>query len=212
MTDILDEVHEEFQQEKTRVLIKKLIPIIGAVIFIIILTASIYVWQKNNKTSQQEQVSVEFFSSMQEKYKDLENLRSIIDSGTTGYSLLASFQLSNKYIEEKKPQEALVVYETISANKDAPREMRNIATILATQISVKNNLEFQVEEKLGDIIAANGSYKDLAMLLLASHNFSRKDYEASINLTKELVESKKVSSAIKNSAESLLILSKKKNA
>ena len=218
MSDILDEVVRESNDEKKMLYFKKALPIVAIITVVIVIGMII----NNYLNSRAEKHSIEIGDTL---IKSMENIRSepqltlegleyVISNAKNNEKDIAALQLLAIHLASKNLDTALNVIDKIVESKNHLPLTTAYAKLMWISIMVENkDISEEDNAKLNkyfDAFKENTPFYGSANLLKAMW-YKDKDSEQAIVILQKLISNKEVTSIIKEEAKSLISNLKSKN-
>ncbi len=192
MSDILQEVQEEYRREQMAKLWEKYrVAIVGAVSVLILGVAGYQAWSywhaaELEKSSRAFEVAAELLSSETGQEKEAaDRLAKLAASGTSGYRLVAQLQGAALRAEMGDLKGALALYDSVSASQSDPL-FRDYAQLRAAILIVDTESLDNVKKRLASIAAGSGPWNVLAKELLAYASWRAGKKEDALKLYAEV--------------------------
>jgi len=211
--NLFKEIDEDLRQQKYSDLWKKYGKIIiGALVSMVLVVASIKIWESydlNRRSMNSNSLSSALNSIEKDKHKDaIAVLDDLIKNGGAGYSVLAQFNQAAVFLKKGEKKNAMTAYNSISENNNIEKNFRDIALIMAAQIGLEQGVPSVYQKKLSTLIEAGNAWRHSAKELSALFAQKSGDKTKANNLYKELSDDITAPSGIRSrAAEMAAILS-----
>ncbi|MFN7038568.1 MAG: hypothetical protein ACK4OM_03255 [Alphaproteobacteria bacterium] len=143
MSDMLDEINDEVQQEKlARYIISYWHYFVLGIILVIILIAIILSVKDKNSREYENLGSLYYKANKADGEEiDINLLNEIIKKQKSGYYFLASLEKAAILIKDKKLKEAVNLYDELALHKNTDRSIQYLAKLLALTSLISNEPE-----------------------------------------------------------------------
>lgn len=181
MADLFKEVDEDLRREKLEKLWKKFAPLIigAAVIFIGGMAGRVY-WldyQEQQRIAESDRYQAALLELTTGREREaLDALQGIAVTSQYGYDLLADLQAASLLIQERRVDEGLSTYESISSNADFDQRYRDYAALLAGMVVLDQTRYDEAAVRLEPLAYGAGYWAYSARELLGLMAMERKDW------------------------------------
>lgn len=165
------EINEEINRERMENIWKRYgVLLLGAGGLIVATVAGVQVWSSMAKRAA-ENSGVAYQAGLdalvESKADEAKNtFDQLAKSGPAGYSALAQLQLAGSYLDEKKPEEALKIFERLSKRTGADRLLVDFATLQAAALRLGEADFTEMQNRLNGLIKDDNSWRFSAHELL----------------------------------------------
>lgn len=207
MSDFLNEIEEEFKQEKIDKSIKLILKLLVVITIISISSVSFYVFQQNKNIAKQHKFSEKLYQAliMQQEGQNSKAEKiftEILESSNNNYSAIAGFNLAEQYVKEQKIKEAANIYKKIS---DSSKEkiFSDFARLLYVSYSYEIDKNFDFNADLNQLIKEKNPWYYNALQLKASILIDKNKLQDAQEIIKELANDPKTPKSIAKNANIL---------
>jgi hypothetical protein len=173
VSDIFQEVQEEYRREQmAKLWTKYRVPLIAGVTVIVLAVAGYQAWtywyaNKIEESSREFERVAELIASGTGKEKEAaDRFAKLAQSASSGYALAARFQEAGLRAELRDFPAALKIYDEISASTSDPL-FRDYAQVRATTLIIEAQTLDNIKKRLDPIVAGTGPWRVMATELLA---------------------------------------------
>ena len=211
MTDLLDEVQEDFKAEKYSRITRNVTYSFIVIVVITLLAVGIYVWKENASDKMQKELSVIFnqalLSSEDNKLDDsIIYFNQIIEHPHQEYASLSYLNKAAILVKQDKYEEAKKTLSEMIGHKHFDLALRELAeiTILSNQLNSKNNDVAINNEEFDRLTKDNKPWKLLALQLKALYQIKQNDLAGAKESLELVMNSSQVNKSSKDIATSIL--------
>ena len=144
MTDLLTEIKDELHSEKLHLAVRKYYKGAIALAVIIVVLTSIFVYRRESKITEQEELSKEYYSLFMSETKlgkiKESDFGKLTTFNKTIYSRFAKFQYVNHLVSNKEYGKAIQLLFDIIKESNNELEIANLAKIRAAELMMKYNM------------------------------------------------------------------------
>lgn len=210
MTDLIDEVANDLQEEKYNSIIKKTVRVFLICSALVIISVSFYAWQDSTTKKLQYQLgdwmAKALFAIESEKLDDaLPFLDKIIAFPHQQYAALAYLQKSSIFIKKGQTEDAQTLLLEMMKHKHFNQNLRELAEIiyLSNQLKIGKN-DGDTMDKINMLIKNDKTWLLSALEIKALHEVKEKNYSQAKLTLNEILSSKKINQYSKDIASSIL--------
>ncbi len=206
MSDIFREVDDALQQEKAAKFWKEYGPtlILAAVVLVVStgVTSAYRSWTSHQNMKETAKLV------MAAEEKDIAAAMEKVSQDTDdGHKAIALMNAASKYASDKNFEKAQTLYQSVSEDKGAPKDLRDLSTILSVRIAqTKDKPDYKaLAEKLAPVAGSERSpFSKLARLEMALlYGSGLKDYTAALKALDGMDTDAALSASIKEKAIAL---------
>jgi hypothetical protein len=211
MSDLLDEVQQDLQEERYGRLIAKVIRIFMILAILVLIFTIIYSWKNNKNSKLQYELSASFNKALNtieaNNFNDsIPLLDQIISHSDQQYAALASLQKSSILLKQNQYKEAQDLLLNIAQNNKYDSALRDLAkiTFLGNQLKTNSYDDAQTKELFSKLLKENNPWYLSALQLKALYELKdNNSKEAEITLNK-IIDSQQASKYSHDTAASIL--------
>ena len=170
--EFIREVDEEVRHERTQLFWKRYGRyMLAGVVAIVLATAAGVLWR--NYQQQQRAADSRLFieavtlAGANEADAAIDRLNTLEGDATPGYVLLARLREAAVLAQKGDPEAAVVVYDRIAEDSDAPRIYRQFATLMAVMHEIDTIDADSAETRLAGLLASDSAWRYSARELVA---------------------------------------------
>jgi hypothetical protein len=209
VSDILDEIKEDLQNEKYAKLWDEYSTYVLATIVVIVLCTAGYAGWNAYAANKYTQSGSQLYSAyMQEKENNSEEslaaFSAVEKNGSSGQAGIAALRKADTLVSGGKVDEAIKIYKEVAATSSYPQEIRDLADLLYVQDSLSSDNNPELLNKLQGLANANGVFKYSAKEILAFYNLNSGKAEDAKKLFEELSADNSSPIGIKERADEML--------
>lgn len=153
MSEFLREVDEDYRRDQLMQLWKRFGPwVIGAAVASVVGVAGAQLW--NAKVADERQAQAEVYEqalnalNAERIEQGRAYLQELQAGDNTGYATLSRLAEARSALMRGEKAQAIAAYDALSADADAPKEFRSLATLLSTLAQLEGLSADQVQERL----------------------------------------------------------------
>ncbi len=209
MSDIFREVDEEVRQEQAKDLWKKYgTYIIGLALLIVVVIGGYKGWQYYS-LQQLEKAGAQYLENIAliDDGKDAEALdafQALSQKGSSGFYLLSKFQEAGLLAKLGKNDQAVILYDELSAKTSLEDSLRDLARFRAALL-LSNTASFkEVEGRIGDLATTGNPWRQSAQEILAITAFRTGDLVKAEEIFNELSTDPETPNALRTRAAAMI--------
>lgn len=212
MTDLLDEVQEDFEVEKYNRVARIITQSFIAIAVIALVFSGIYVWKENASDKMQKELSVLFnqalLSAESNKLDDaIIYYNQIIEHPHQEYASLSYLNKAAILMTQDKYEEAQKTLSDMIKHKHLNLALRELAEInmLSNQLNNSKNIDFTINNDVFDRLTKdNKPWRLLALQLKALYQIRESNFEDAKESLELVINSPQVNKSSKDMAISIL--------
>lgn len=180
MSNLIQEIEEELQIEKSLKFFSKYYIIIILLIISILIIVSMNVFRNKNQIKNDEIAATNYnkiFNKIEKKdYSNIvEELDYIIKNNQSGYYIISNLNKAAFLLKKSKIKEAIEVYDTLVSNKKIDLAIKSIAKLNSLSIMMKNENSDNITKTVDNFDSNNPFYISSMMIkldyLIATRNY-----------------------------------------
>ncbi len=207
MADIFREVDEELKQERYTELWRRYGRYGIAVVVLCVAAMAAWKGWEAWQVSKRHAEGLSYGNAMQllqegKTAEATEFLGSLGQQTSSGYGILARFQQAAISARSGDAETALQLYDALSSDRNVPRSMRDLATILGglQALGLSSIPSQALEERIAPLAEAGSHYRHMALEILALSAHGAGDTETAVSHYQKIVDDAAAPPGIRNRA------------
>ncbi len=189
---IFREVDEEVRAEQFQKLWKQYGAYVsGAAISVVLIVAGIKAWQywqiKQAEEDGEQYLAATTLLKTSKKEDAIEAFGNLASAGSTGFAVLAKFQIAADFAKQGAKDKAVKIFDDIAAAQGVDLALRNLAKIRAALLSLDSEASAAIEKRIGSLNIADGAWRHSAREIIATSAYRNGDLSRADRIFNELI-------------------------
>ncbi len=181
MADIFDEINAELRQDRLRQVWERYgIYVIGFALAVVLFIAGSSAWNAYT-TGKNEQASAAYETMLADIDGadigiQIESLANFSETSSASYGVLADLRRAKLLVENNQPDEAVLLYDAMSARRDIPQAMRDFVSLASAALLLESYKPEALETRLREMLNAQNPFRHAAREMMALSHFQTGNY------------------------------------